>query len=137
METTVLRKVEKNAETIRLCYDAFNEGDLETVRKNFHKDVTWMVPGKSSMSGRKKGLDAVMDFLKKVGKETQGSFRANLKELALSEDGRVIAIHTLTAKRNGKHLDQECCMVFEFKDGKVISGKEYGFDLYALDDFWK
>lgn len=137
METTVLRKVEKNAETVRLCYDAFNEGDLETVRKHFHKDITWIIPGKSSMSGRKIGVDAVMDFLKKIGKETQGTFRANLEELALSEDERVIGIHTLTGKRNGKRLDQECCMVFEFKEGKVYYGKEYGFDLYSLDDFWK
>ena len=137
METTVLRKVEKNAETARLCYDAFNQGDLETVRKNFHKDISWDTPGKSSMAGIKKGVDKVIDYLEKIGKETQGTFRANLDELALSEDGRVVGIHNLTAKRKGKHLDLDCCMVFEFKDGKVCSGKEFGYDLYAWDDFWK
>lgn len=137
METTVLRKVERNAETIKLCYDAFNAGDLETVRKNFHKDITWDTPGKSSLAGVKNGVENVIDHLKTIGKETQGTFRANLDELALCEDERVVGIHNLTAKRNGKNLNEDCCMIFEFKDGKVYSGKEFGYDLYAWDEFWK
>ena len=137
METTVLKKVEKNAETVRLCYDAFNEGDMETIRKNFHKDVTWDTPGKSSMAGKKHGLDKVIDYFKKLGKETQGTFKANLEETAISEDGQVVGIHTNTAKRNSKKLHLDCCIVFEFKEGKIYSGKEYPYDVYTWDDFWK
>ena len=41
-----------------------------------------------------------------------------------------------SAKRGGKHLDVGCCIVFEFKDGRVVDGREHFHDLYAWDAFW-
>jgi ketosteroid isomerase-like protein len=38
--------------------------------------------------------------------------------------------------RNGKKLDLDCCIVFDVKDGLVISGREFFFDLHAWDEFW-
>ncbi len=37
---------------------------------------------------------------------------------------------------HGKKLDVDCCIVFEVKDGRIVSGTEHFFDLYAWDDFW-
>ena len=50
--------------------------------------------------------------------------------------GGVIGIHHNTGERNGKHLDVDCCLVFELKDGRVIDGREHFGDLYAWDEFW-
>jgi ketosteroid isomerase-like protein len=36
----------------------------------------------------------------------------------------------------GKHLDVGYCMVFEFKDGRIIHGRENFLDLYTWDEFW-
>lgn len=32
--------------------------------------------------------------------------------------------------------EDPCCLVFEFKDGRVTDGREHFFDLYAWDKFW-
>jgi hypothetical protein len=40
-----------------------------------------------------------------------------------------------TAACNGKRLDVGCCIVSEFKGGRVVDGKEHYDDLYALDEF--
>jgi uncharacterized protein len=53
-----------------------------------------------------------------------------------SDDGLVVGIHHNGAERNGKQLDVMCCLVFEFKDGRVIDGREHFDDLYAWDEFW-
>jgi uncharacterized protein len=53
-----------------------------------------------------------------------------------SDDGRVIGLHHNSATRNGKQLDTGCCIVFEVKDGRVISGQEHFFDLNNWDEFW-
>jgi hypothetical protein len=52
------------------------------------------------------------------------------------DEGRVVGVHRNTAERNGKRLDVMCCIVFEIRNGRVISGKEHFFDLYAWDAFW-
>ena len=68
--------------------------------------------------------------------ETGGTFKAALQHLSKSDDGRVIGVHHNSAERAGKHLDVGCCIVFEFKDGRIIHGREHFFDLYAWDEFW-
>jgi hypothetical protein len=29
-----------------------------------------------------------------------------------------------------------CCITFEVRDGRIVSGKEHFFDLHNWDDFW-
>ncbi len=43
---------------------------------------------------------------------------------------------TWTGDRKGRQLDVDCCIVFEFRDGKVIRGGEHFYNLYAWDEFW-
>lgn len=70
------------------------------------------------------------------GAETAGTFKATLQQVFQSEDGRIVAIHRNTAQRNGKTLDVDCCLVFEFNGGRISSGTEHFDDLYAWDAFW-
>lgn len=70
-----------------------------------------------------------------LGGQTNGTFRATLKQLTAG-DGRVVGIHHNSGERNGKQLDIECCLVFELNDGKIVDGSEHFDDLYAWDDFW-
>lgn len=48
----------------------------------------------------------------------------------------MVGVHHNTADREGKHLDVECCLVFELKDGRVVDGREFFYDVHAWDDFW-
>jgi ketosteroid isomerase-like protein len=52
------------------------------------------------------------------------------------DDGRVVGIHHNSAERDGKHLDVDCAIVFEVRDGRITDGREHFFDLYAWDEFW-
>jgi len=70
------------------------------------------------------------------GGETNGTFKAILKTVAVCDDGRVVGIHHNTGERNGKKLEVDCCIVFEFRDGQILGGKEFFFDLNAWDEFW-
>ncbi len=45
-------------------------------------------------------------------------------------------LHHNSPERNGKQLDTDCCIVFELKDGRIISGREHFFDLNNWDEFW-
>jgi ketosteroid isomerase-like protein len=40
-------------------------------------------------------------------------------------------------ERNGKHLDVDCCLVFQLKDGRFDGGREHFCDLNAWDELWE
>lgn len=131
-----MNNAEKNAETVRRGYEAFNSGDMKTLTEIFHENASWHTPGRSPIAGDHIGRDAAFTQFGKYGGETGGTFKAKLLRVLKSDDGQVIGIHHNTAERNGKHLDVGCCLVFEFKDGKIFDGREHFYNLYAWDEFW-
>jgi ketosteroid isomerase-like protein len=136
METTAMSIAEKNAEVVRRGYAAFNAADINALNEIFHDQSSWHTPGKSSTGGIHKGKAAVFTQFGRYGGETNGTFKATLKSVAVCDDGRIVGLHHNSGERNGKKLDTDCCLVLEMKDGQVISGKEYFFDLNNWDAFW-
>ena len=132
-----MNEAERNAETVRRGYEAFNAADMKTLTELFDDNASWHTPGRSSIGGDRKGRDAVFAQFGRYGGETGGTFKATLLHLLKSDDGRVIGIHRNTAERGGKRLDVGCCIAFEFKNGRVIDGREHFYDLYAWDEFWR
>ncbi len=131
-----MSEAERNVEVVRRAYEAFNTADMATLTETFDENASWHTPGKSSVAGDHTGRDATFaQFGRYVG-ETDGSFKATLQHLLRSDEGRVVGIHHNSAKRAGKELDVSCCIVFELKDGRIISGREYFHDLNAWDEFW-
>lgn len=129
-------EAEKNAETVRRGYKAFNSADMKTLTELFDESASWHTPGRSPLAGDRKGREATFAQFGRYGGETGGTFKATLQHVLTSDDGRVVGIHHNTAMRNGKKLDVYCCLVFEFKNGRIIDGREHFYDLYAWDEFW-
>jgi uncharacterized protein len=125
-----------NAALVRRGYEAFNTADMATLSELFHEDACWHTPGRSPLAGTYQGRDAVFGHFGQYGGMTAGTFRANLQEVVSNEDGTVIGIHRNTAERDGKSLDVRCCLVFELREGRLVSGREYFFELDAWDAFW-
>jgi len=137
MEANTLSKTTTNADLVKRGYEAFNNADIVTLNELFHDDCSWYTPGKSHLGGAYKGKEAVFNQFGRYGGETNGTFRAALKTVAASDDGNtVVGIHRNIGERNGKRLEVDCCVIFVFKDGQVISAKEYFFDLNSWDEFW-
>jgi ketosteroid isomerase-like protein len=127
---------EENAAKVRRGYQAFNAADMETLTELFDETASWHTPGRSPIAGDARGRDAVFAQFGRYGEETGGSLKATLDQAFTCDDGRVIGLHHSSGERNGKHLDVDCCIVFEFENGRIISGREYIFDLQDWDDFW-
>ena len=125
-----------NADVVRRGYQAFNEADLATLDALFADDAIWTTPGNSTAAGTARGKDAVFAQFGRYGGDTQGTFRADLDTVFESEDGRVVGLHHNVGQRNGRQLDTNCCIVFEVKNGQMVSGREHFFDLHNWDAFW-
>jgi ketosteroid isomerase-like protein len=127
---------QQNAAVVRKAYDAFNTADVAMLMEVFDDNVTWRTPGRSSIGGDYQGKEATLGQLGRFVEDTGGSFKALLQDVTWSDSGAVISIHRNTAERNGKQLDVVCCIVFDVENGKITSGRENFFDLYAWDEFW-
>jgi uncharacterized protein len=126
----------ENAATVQRGYEAFNQGDMETLTEIFDESASWHTPGRGSLAGDHEGRDAAFAYFGRLGQDTGGTFQAELQHLATDDEGRVVGIHRCTGERDGKRLDVECCLVFELRDGRIVDGREHFEDLYAWDEFW-
>lgn len=131
-----MNAAEQNADVVRRGYAAFNAADLATLTALMPEDASWHTPGRSRVAGDHVGRNAVFAQFGRYGGETGGTFKADLKEVFGSADGRVVAIHHNSGERNGKRLDSDCCIVFEVRNGQMVSGREHFFDLHNWDAFW-
>ena len=125
-----------NAELARQGYVAFNSGDLETLTRLFADDAQWHTPGRAPVAGDRSGRDTVLAHFGRYMEATGGTFRAELRHVLADDDGHVIAVHRNTGERNGKRLDVECLLAFQFVDGQCVDGREHFYDLGAWDEFW-
>jgi len=126
----------ENAATVRRGYEAFNTADMKTLTEIFDESASWHTPGRGSLAGDHKGREAVFAYFGRLGQETGGTFKAELRHVFADDDGRVVGFHHNSGQRDGKRLDTDCCIVFELKDGRVTSGREHFFDLHNWDEFW-
>lgn len=127
---------QEDADVVRRGYEAFNSADMETLTGLFDEGASWHTPGRSGIAGDFEGRDAVFGQFGRFGGDTGGTFKADLKHVVADDDGHVVGVHHNSAERDGKQLDVDCCLLFEIRDGKVISGREHFFDLNAWDEFW-
>ncbi len=45
-------------------------------------------------------------------------------------------MHHNSGMRNGRKLSVDCCILFEVKNGRIMSGREHFYDLHAWEQFW-
>lgn len=126
----------QNAEIVRRGYQAFNEGDIETLTTLFDENASWHSPGRNPIAGIYAGRDAVFAQFGRYTGDTEGTFRATLEYVAADGAGRVVGVHHNTAEREGKTLDTVCCITFTLENGRITSGREHFYDLHDWDDFW-
>jgi len=126
----------KNAEVVRRAYHAFNTADMNMLTELFDENATWHTPGKGTLAGDNVGRDAIFTQFGNYLNQTGGTFKAELQTVFADENGRVVGLHHNFGLRNGKRLDVDCCIVFDVKDGRIVSGSEHFYDLRNWDTFW-
>ena len=128
--------VQDNIELVRRGYAAFIAGDIETLTQLFAPDIVHIVPGASPLSGAHKGQQNVLAMYGKLGELSEGSLRVELED-ALSDGGdRVVAIHRVSAAREGRTLDSREALLFTIVDGRVAEIQDFFSDIDESDAFW-
>ena len=125
-----------NEDIVRQGYEAFGEGDMDTLRSLFAPDVIHSATGNNPLAGEYKGVDDVLAYYGQLFERSDGTFTAELKSTKVEGDDTVVAIHRNKAQRGGKTLDQDETLTFTVSGGKITHLAESHSDAAAYDDFW-
>jgi len=122
-----------NAALTRRVFAAFGK-DAKTIAAALHPDVVWRVPGATTMSGEYRGRRAVVEFLRRTGLETGGTYRSSLHTV-LANDEWAVAIYRAVGRRNGMELDVDQALVIRCADGRWKEVTAVPLDS-AFERFW-
>ena len=128
--------VDPYVDLVRLGYEAFNSGDVAGLQALLSRDVQQHVPGNSQISGEYKGLDAVLAYYGRLGELTDGTMRADLIEAHGDGRGHVLAVHQLSATRNGATRVSRGSILFTFLGEKATDLLELSQDQAGDDAFF-
>ena len=122
-----------NAALLRRLFAAFGS-DAKQISAALARDVVWRVPGTTAMSGEYRGRRDVVEFLRRTGLETAGTYRSDLHAV-LANDEWGLAVYRASGTRNGIELDVEQALVIRFVDGELKDVTAVPLDS-AFDAFW-
>ena len=122
-----------NAALVRRVFAAFGK-DPMAVSAALARDVVWRVPGQTVMSGEYRGRREVVEFLRRTGLETGGTYKSHLHTV-LADEEWAVAIYRATGSRNGIDLDVEQALVIRFADGQLQDVTAVPLDS-AFERFW-
>ena len=125
-----------NEELVRRGYQAFAEGDMETLSSMFAPDAVHVATGNSPVSGEYRGVDAILGYYGTLFELSNGTFAAELQSVRSEGDDTVVATHRDKGQRGGKTLDQDEDLTFTISNGKYTRLVENHSDQAAYDSFW-
>jgi ketosteroid isomerase-like protein len=125
-----------NATRQREVAEAFNRGDLETVRKYWADDLVWHQGGKSPIAGTYRGVGEFLGLLQRIGEMTGGTMHNEIIDV-LADDGHAVVIFNTASERDGKRF--ETIFTYAAKldaEGKQKEGWFIVSDQNGWDEFW-
>jgi ketosteroid isomerase-like protein len=122
-----------NAALTRRVFAAFGS-DPKVISAAMSREIIWRVPGNTMMSGEYRGRREVVEFLRRTGLETGGTYRSTLKEV-LANDDWAVAIYRAYGTRNGIDLDVDQALVIRCEEGLWKEVTAVPLD-DAFDAFW-
>ena len=81
-----------NAVALRKGYEAFAQGDMDTVATVFADDIAWHQSGSSPVAGDLTGKDAVFAMLARLAELTAGTFANTAIHDVLANDEHVVVL---------------------------------------------
>jgi uncharacterized protein len=110
----------ENSDALKRGYDAFNSGDMETVREIFADDVRWEGPNTEGvpMSGVNEGQDAVLQALGEIGENFE-KFHVSPDEMVEQGDTIVVLSHIEGTANSGKDIKLPGVEVWRMSDAKA------------------
>jgi ketosteroid isomerase-like protein len=123
-----------NAILIRNAWRAVARSNAETLKQLCADGIQWHAIGRTPWAGDHEGVDAVLDYLGRVG-EAADVFDAELTDLLVSEE-RAATVMQVSARRGDRRLEVQFVILYRIAGGKIAEIWSTPLDPHATDAFW-
>jgi len=123
-----------NIEFIQQGYEAFGNGDLDTIRQVFDADIEFNILGRNDLARTYRGVDDVFGFFGELIQRTDGTFKLEPHAWLADEDGHVVVLLHVTAQAGERSVDQNTVHVWHVRDGRAVAFWDHWADQYAADE---
>ena len=117
------------------CWQAASQGDAETLRAVWAEDIVWHATSNSPWQGDHVGVNAVLDYLSRVG-EMGELYELTLQSVLANEDYGLVAFH-VRSEMNGLTLSANQILFGRFKNSRITEIWTLALDPEAVETFWK
>ncbi len=126
-----------NLALIDKFFEAYGKRDLERLHRLLAPDARWTALGQHPLAGVKVGFDQVIGFFDAMG-SVMGKSNPKVEKLIVSanDDYVIECQHVWTNRSDGHNLDHLVCVLWTFKDGRIIEGRHFFSDPQAADRFF-
>ena len=121
-----------SAAVVRRMYDVLVSADVHAFTALIDPDIEWTVPGSHDLAGTFRGVPALLTHLAEVGQRTGGQIRVEVVDV-LEGDSLVAAIADVEMSVDGQTVQDRQVHLFELRDGRIASVREYHGDERAFD----
>jgi ketosteroid isomerase-like protein len=116
-------------------YADLSRGDLSAVLNACAEDMTFQVPGRSSLAG-KYTRHTFSDLATKWKTLSSGTVQIEIHDI-LASDQHAVVLCSDRLEINGKKHEYRVAHIWRFQNAKPVAWYEYPRDLYAFDEIWK
>jgi ketosteroid isomerase-like protein len=124
-----------NEEIVRSAFEAFANGDTDTLRQLMDQDAVWHTPGRNQLSGDHRGVDAILGFFAKTMELSGGTFRIEVHDV-VANDNHAVALFDARAEREDRTYENRNVLVNHIRNGKLAETWLTSEDQYAADEFF-
>ena len=110
--------------------------DLSALAQWIADDFIFRVPGKNPLSGERRGLQGLLEFLDATQKLTTGHIKTEVLDLLIGQDYAALYTRTQAQRPDRPALDNPSLMLLKISDGKVHEAWSHNRDQAAVDAFW-
>ena len=127
-------------ERVMKVYAALGTLDEKIMDEYWDKDMVWQVPGHNPLSGWYHGRTAFINFMKRVGELSGGSFHMQVITITTNEEYSTDVTNNQGSRAGAPDvkLNIDVGHTLRWRNGKVIAGKGgiFGDGTDEYDHFW-
>lgn len=115
-----------NKQTITNIYNALAQGDTSVFASACHPDYVWRFPGHYSWAKRFEGQAAVQqNLIKPLYALFATQYKSHAINIMAEGDSVVAEVRGDVMTKAGQRYNNEYCMIFKFRNSKIIEVVEY------------
>lgn len=124
-----------NVAVFRRGYEAFNAGDMDTIRRLFDENIVWHTGGRSRFSRDTHGIDETLGSFLELAQATNGTLHLDVHDIVANDD-HAVALVTSHQEIDGVKYEDLSAHVAHMKDGKVTESWFFAWNPYQQDELF-